>query len=178
MPLVVSFDVGTRNLGVAIVRFRGTDAAADTDTPAYTVLALHNLDTGEGTMMQRAARLPALLQPLLSPHVPPNGLLHVVIEQQPTFNAPMFAMQLAIAAALASLFPLAQVSAVHPRLKDGALALQPKAPYAARKRAAVAMAERVWTAQGVEVPRGKRDDVADALVQALAWAQKKLNLRV
>jgi len=165
---VLSLDIGTRNLGVALVQISEGGAAVE---------LCRRHDCGQGTLIQKVVGLADGLAPLADPGRLPD---YLVLEQQPVFNQQMFAMQAAIAAAFGARgMPAGRVACAHPSIKDKEIGCGRKVPYKERKARSEALAAKVLERAGAPEARrefeeaDKRDDIADAVVQALAWAARQ-----
>jgi hypothetical protein len=178
---VISFDVGIRNLaechlaideGVRIEHWSVTDIARSSkaklkNLPCERVAKLLLLH-----LHSRAAHYDAFL---------PTRDARVVIENQPPrTSTKLKAVQHMLYAFFAARYPHVKVSFASPRAKlafdpsAGACAFVAPGDYRSNKQNAVEKTEFVLSALAVKVAawddRRKRDDLADALIQAMAVA--------
>jgi hypothetical protein len=197
--VVVSFDIGIKNLAVAVLVASGEEASV----PVWRILPL----VEEGRNAKRARRddlsvalfqhLDALVEEIQAAGHP--VIHHVLIENQPSrINGSMKTIQTWIQAYFAlrkhwmgevddvHLVSAAHKTQGHDRAMEdaevAAVAATPRATkaagYAYNKKMAVALA-RYYIAGDVALAAdfaangAKRDDLADALLQAIAWLRKR-----
>jgi hypothetical protein len=166
--LVTSFDVGRRNLAACVV---------DTDGPRVLFWHVFDLGAPRGVQLHRAVRVALDAHPVLRQ-------ARVVVEAQPSRNPQMRVIEAVVEAYFAYLCPEARVVAFSPRHKlAGVGSGRGHARYAERKRASVAAVQALLDAhaQSDEVAAvwrasRKRDDLADALLQALAYAREPVEV--
>jgi hypothetical protein len=191
--LVVSFDIGVKNLAVAVVAV-GAEGAVVAHMAAWRVVSL--AEAGRKAMPRPEvlcerlfAHLDALWEELLQHGAPAT----VLIENQPSKGV-MKTMQSWIQSyfmlrkrwSAAPVDAVLLVSAVHklrghdhtaPELLPLPAGAPRSAAYAYNKKLGVALARR-YIAEDAELQalfegQAKRDDLADALLQALAWLRAR-----
>lgn len=198
--VVVSFDIGIKNLAVAVLV--AGDAAGDAELPIWRILPL----VEEGRNAKRARRedlsvalfhhLDALVEEIQAAGHP--TIHNVLIENQPSrINGSMKTIQTWIQAYFAlRKHWMGEVDAVHlvsaahktqgheRAMEDATVADVAAAPratksaaYAYNKKLAVALA-RYYIAGDATLAtafasNAKRDDLADAALQAVAWLRKR-----
>lgn len=152
--MLLSIDIGVKNLGVCVLEW--PEGAAK-----VAMAEVHNIDGG--TIRETIDNLIQLVAPLFDKF----SIETVLIEQQPLRHARMLSLMYGLYGAMRGTGR--DVRIVSPRLRVSYLGLNKSATYAQRKRASVVRVKELF-GEGLLQDCGKKlDDVADAVLQGLAW---------